>query len=102
VIPYKRDYERYKSKNGRTILKLGTIHLLTESFPTSYRPLNSDKNWPKSIFPVWLLIGADTQKIRMGAHVHMPMPIDVDGSRPQRVCLRDLFFFLFEQRHTPP
>jgi hypothetical protein len=33
-----------------TILKLGTIHLLAESFPTSYRPQNSDKNCRKSIF----------------------------------------------------
>jgi hypothetical protein len=37
VIRYKRDYERYKSKNGPTVIKLGTIHLLKESFLTSYR-----------------------------------------------------------------
>jgi hypothetical protein len=36
VIPYKRVYERYKSANRPTILKLGTIHLLAESFPTRY------------------------------------------------------------------
>jgi hypothetical protein len=64
VIPYKRNYERYKSKNGPTMINLGTIHLLPKSFPTSYRPKNLDKNCPKSIFSVWLLIGSDTQKSR--------------------------------------
>jgi hypothetical protein len=65
VIPYKRVYERYKSTHSPTILKLGTIHLLAESFPTSYRPQNSDKDCRKSTFSVWLLIGSDTQKTRV-------------------------------------
>jgi hypothetical protein len=50
VIPYKRDYERYKSTNDPTIFKLGTIHLLTESFPTSNRPLKFGQELPKFDF----------------------------------------------------
>jgi hypothetical protein len=51
VIPYKRDHERYKSKNGPTIIKLHTIHLLTESFPTSYRPENWIRITQNRFFP---------------------------------------------------
>jgi hypothetical protein len=69
VIPYKRDatptYERCDSRSGPNALQLYTLHLLAESFPTSYRPKNLDKNCPKSIFSVWLLIGSDTQKSRV-------------------------------------
>jgi hypothetical protein len=47
------------------------IHLLTASFPTSYRPKNSDKDCRKSIFSVWLLIGSDTQKSRVKAPIEL-------------------------------
>jgi hypothetical protein len=50
VIPYKAICGCHKSKSRPFALKLGTIHLLAESFPTSYRPKKSDKKCPFPIF----------------------------------------------------